>query len=194
MARRKRYTRKGSIGVGLDAFLPPAVGGTAAMGTTLMLRGFVKPYQRDEDEAIQYDEAGKAKENFAFKHAGLIGAGAGIVGSAVLGPFRGWGSALSGAITAALTGVTSELYNAVVPAERRPLPPLTGYGFQIARRSPYGQLGQPFVYDRGGARLGYGQSMYNRPAPASLPENVTAFPAAYGQKVNAAAFGGRTWQ
>ena len=184
MRRRRYYRGYGDLPVGMDAFLPSLVGGGGAMGTTLILRGLVPQYKKDEAGNIKTDEEGKPVENFAFKYAGLIGGGVGALGSVVLGPFKGWGYAISGGLTAMFTGLTSTLYNAVVPKEEEAGAGASGYRYMVSRRSPYGQ---PVLY-RGGSRLGY---MVGTPVDKKLPENVTAFPSTSFTEVNMRAFGGK---
>jgi len=132
------YSGFGKLDVGLDAILPPAVGAGTAMGTALLLRAFVDPQVKAEGNGVVDPE----KIHWAFQYAGLIGAGAGIATSLVLGYFQGWGSAVAGGISALGAGVTSQFYNKVVPEEvgegtdlvyRRKDYAWKGYG-----RSPYG--------------------------------------------------------
>lgn len=192
--RRRYYRGYGDIGIGLDAFLPPLVGGGTAMGTTLLLRGFVPRWKKEGENGAYVFEEGKPVQHWAHEYAGLIGMGAGLIASVVLGPFKGWGSAISGGITALLAGGTAQLYESVVKEEERLAPPVTGYRAMVARPAPFGQ---PYPW-RGGARLGYQRQGYRqlqaaRPADPSYPENVTAFPADYQNRINYAAFGGRSF-
>ena len=185
MAKRKRGY--GKVKITLDSVLGPAVGGTAAMGTALILRGFVNPYKMENEIPVMEADGITPVKNWAFQYAGLLGMGAGLVGSAILGPFRGWGVALTGGIAAVLGGLTAQLYNTVVPEENK-----GGIGIMVARRAPYGQM----VYDRGQAKLsfanrGYGQQMFAQQANPAFPENVTAFPQDYVKSVNRRAFGGQ---
>jgi len=181
MARR-RYRDFGDLPVGLDAFLPSAVGGGACMGTALLLRGLVSKYAKTETGAIKTDSEGKPIENWGFKYAGLIGAGVGILGSMVLAPFKGWGYAISGGLTSLFTGLTANLYDVVVPEEEQSA--TAGMGYLIARKAP---MGQPFL-GRGRSRLGY---MVSSPSNPALPENVTAFPQDVLREINMKAFGGK---
>lgn len=177
MARRRRrhYGNFGSI-TSMDVWLPPLVGGGLAMGGTLILRAFVPEYK----EGVPVTEENK---NWAFKYAGVIGAGIGVLGSVVLGPFRGWGAAVAGGINAVLTGLNGQLYDTVVPK-----PESAAAGYMVARRSPFG-----LPYPRGGRRASLGGFMASQPINASLPENVSRFPAESAAAVNMGAFGGRSF-
>lgn len=184
--RRKRFADLGKIPVSLDAFLPPLVGGGATMGTTLLLRGVVGQYKKDDQGNVKLDEQGKPIENVAFKYAGLFGAIPGVVLSAVLGPFTGWGSAISSALTSIFTGLTAQLYN-TVPSELHieKLPEQkSGYGVMFVRK-PVAQIRAP-------ERLGY-KALITEPVKKELPENVSVFPPKYVRTVNASAWGGRTY-
>jgi len=185
--RRRYYRGFGNINVTLDAFLPPAVGGGLTLGTTLILRAFVPQFSKDAAGAFKIDEKGNPVEHWAFKYAGIIGTAAGIAGSVILGPFRGWGSAISGGVTALLAGLSAQLYNTVV--QKNELTGATqGLGFMVARRSPYAQ---PAIYR--GSRMGYNQLQQSYAQNPQLPENVSAFPSDYAQTVNKRAFGGSSF-
>lgn len=67
--------------------LPPLLGGTISIGTTLLVRKY-----------------GKSKPNL-MKYAPLLGAGAGILGSVPLYWWRGYKAVISGAVTGAVAGV-----------------------------------------------------------------------------------------
>jgi len=173
--RRRRYGNFGEI-TSMDVWLPPLVGGGLAMGGTLILRAFVPEYK----EGAPVTEENK---NWAFKYAGVLGAGIGIVGSVILGPFRGWGAAMAGGINAVLTGLNGQLYDTVVPA---PTAAAAGYGYMVARRPAFG-----LPYPRSGRRTQLGGFMATAPVNASLPENQTRFGVGEQAAVNMGAFGGR---
>jgi len=114
------YSGYGKVKVSLGIMLPALVGGTGALGSTLLMRAFVPPEKKDESgNAIIED--GKPKLNPFWKYAGLIGGGIGVVASCILGPFQGWGAAVAGGITAAMAGLTAQFANMVVPEEKRHL-------------------------------------------------------------------------
>jgi hypothetical protein len=171
-----------------------------------MLRAFVDPEVKDEAGIIKQDKDGNPVIHWAFKYAGLIGAGVGMGLSGLLAAFgMGWGSAVIGGIGALGTGLASQFYNSVVPAEsgdpavkRRELYAWRGYG-----RSPYGlvalqprgggeaTLMQPTGFMRGTS--GYGMIG----AEPSMARNflvagrgVQSMPSAVLRQVNAAAWGG----
>lgn len=140
----KVYSGFGALNVGMDAFLPPLVGGGTALGTTLLLRAFVDPEVKDEAGGINADKT----PHWAFKYAGLLGGVAGVVTSAILGPFQGWGASVAGGLTSLLAGGTAQLFNKVVPEDRQGY---RGYG-------KYGLVAmQPRIYGNQGGMAGYGR-------------------------------------
>lgn len=206
----KVYSGLGALDVNLDSLLPPAVGGGAALGTTLMLRGIIDPMVKDESGGIAYeDDQTTPKVHWAFKYAGLLGAGAGVLASAVLGfAGMGWGSTAIGAVSALTTGMSAQFYNSVVKAEvgegadmvkRREMYAWRGYG-----RNPYGlvalqprggngaaTLMEPTGYMRG--TQGYGM-IGASPSQARnflvAGRGVQSMPTDVLRQVNAAAWGG----
>lgn len=84
----KVSTAVGSLGqIQAMDVLPPLLGGTVAIGTTLLVRKF-----------------GKTKPRLV-EYAPLIGAGAGVLGSVPLYWWRGKKAVISGAVTGAVAGV-----------------------------------------------------------------------------------------
>jgi hypothetical protein len=197
------YSGFGKLDVGLDAVLPPAVGVGTTMGTTLILRAFVDPEVKDENGALKMDKDNNPEIHWAFKYAGLIGAGAGVATSLALGFFQGWGSAVVGGISALGSGLTAQFYNKVVKEEagdpavkRRQLYAWKGYG-----RSPYGLVA---LQQRGGGESvlmqpsGFGRGGYGMiGAQPNMARNflvagrgTSSMPTEVLRQVNAAAWGG----
>lgn len=151
----KVYSGFGKLNIGLDALVPPVVGGGVAGGVALALRYFVKPVKETNGQ-IEMDADGNPKIHWAFKYAGLIGAGAGALVSLGLGPFLGWGGATNSAISSVLVGGASQLYNMAVKKD-----------YQSYRG--YGRLGmiamQQRLYGGGNANgmAGYGRSPVRSP-------------------------------
>jgi len=115
----KVFSGFGNLDIGMDAFLPPLVGGGTTLGTALLLRAFVDPQVKGANDMPEMESDGTTpKVHWAFEYAGVIGAGAGVLTSAILGPFQGWGSAVAGGLTALLAGMTAQFYNKVVPEKR----------------------------------------------------------------------------
>lgn len=186
----KVYSGFGKLDVGLDAFLPPMVGGGTALGTSLLLRAFVDPEVKDEAGALKTDDEGKPVVHWAFKYAGLLGAAGGVLTSAVLGPFVGWGSTVAGALTALLAGGTAQFYNTVVPEERQGYRGYGRYGLVAMQPRHYGRF--PVTHSPVYGKAGYGaigalptQRRFALPGrgPQGIPESVRSV-------VNRAAFGG----
>lgn len=183
--RRRSFRGFDALPVSLDAFLPPLVGGGAAMGTALIIRGVVKPYQLMEDGKtikMSTETVPKPLRNSLFKYSGLIGAGVGVLGSCILGPFKGWGSAIAGSITAVATGLTLQLADTILGEDAKAqYKAQNPYALMVARRN---LQALPYVRQRA-----YAQNLVNMgPNNPQLPENVTVFPKA--QAVNMRAFGG----
>lgn len=204
--RRRSYTRRyrgygapmevysgfGRLGIGMDAFLPPLVGGGTALGTTLLLRAFVSPEVK-ENGVVQtevVDGQTVTKLSWAFKYAGFIGAGAGILTSAILGPFTGWGSAVAGGITSLAAGLTGGLYNKVVPKESQGY---RGYGrvFLQQRPRPLAGLGRMSMRGvRGLGMIGVQQAGQDGRRFYLPGRGAAGFPANVTSAVNMSAFGG----
>lgn len=190
----KVYSGFGALDVGLDAILPPVVGGGTALGTALLLRGFVDPEVKEND-VPKLDDEGNPVVHWAFKYAGFIGAGAGVVTSAVLGPFTGWGSAVAGGLTSILAGTAAQLYNTVVPEERQGYRGYGRYGLVAMQPRHYGQPGYgrfPVTHSPVYGKGGYG-------AVGALPtqrrfalpgRGVQGIPQSVRSVVNRSAFGG----
>lgn len=186
MARRKFF---GNLGIGMDSILPGTVGGGATLGTALLLKAFVPQFVMKKDvagvEAVETKD-GKPVESFWFKNASLVGMGVGILGSIVVGYYKGWGSAAAGSIAAIAAGATAQFADGVAPTRD----PVTG---KVVTLSAY-----PYMY-RGGSHIAYGLmtarknpygNLMSRPAAPSLPENVTALGTRFMSNVNTRAFGG----
>jgi hypothetical protein len=116
----KIYSGYGKVKVSLGIMLPSLVGGTGALGSTLLLRAFVPPEKKD-DAGNPVLENGIPKLNVFWKYAGLFGAGVGVLASLILGPFQGWGAAVAGGLTSAMAGLTAQFANMVVPKDKRSL-------------------------------------------------------------------------
>lgn len=197
----KVYSGFGALGVGMDAILPPAVGGGTAVGTSLLLRAFVDPEVKGNGSVETDPDTGLPKVHWAFKYAGLLGAAAGIGTSVILGFFQGWGSAVAGGITALSTGLGAQFYNSVVPEEanevkRREKYAWRGYGkpYGLVAMQPRGG-GQTQLMQPGGRMAGRGFGMIG--ASPSQARNflvagrgVQSMPNEVLKQVNAAAWGG----
>jgi hypothetical protein len=110
----------GKVKVSLGIMLPALVGGSGALGGTLLLRALVPPEKKDEN-GNPILENNVPKLSPFWKYAGLIGGGLGVLASCFLGPFQGWGATVAGAITATMTGLTAQFVNMVVPKDQRSL-------------------------------------------------------------------------
>lgn len=207
----KVFSGFGKLGVGMDAFLPPLVGGGAALGTSLLLRAFVDPQVKGEGGAPEMEADGSPKVHWAFKYAGLLGAGAGILTSAILGPFQGWGSTVAGAVCASMAGLTAQFYNKVVPEKVDSTMIRSQYAWRgLGKYAPYGMIAaQPRQFGPANGMQGYGQGMQGMqgygqggqgygmigatPTPRRFVtpgRGTQSMPASVLAQVNPAAFGG----
>jgi len=113
------YGRAKKMPISLAGLLPPLVGGTGALGSTLLMRAFIPAVKKDDTGAVIVDKEGNVKLSPFFQYAGLFGAGVGVLASLVLGPFQGWGASLAGALTAVMAGATAQFTNMVVPKDMK---------------------------------------------------------------------------
>lgn len=189
----KVYSGFGALDIGLDAFLPPMVGGGTALATSALLRAFVDPEVKEDDVLVMEEDGVTPKQHWAFKYAGLVGAGGGVLTSAVLGPFMGWGAAAAGALTSLFAGGAAQLYNTVVPEERQGYRGYGRYGLVAMQPRYYGQPGRfPVTHSPVYGKAGYGavgalptQRRFALPGRGAqgIPESVRSV-------VNKSAFGG----
>jgi len=195
----KVFSGFGRLGIGMDAFMPPLLGGGAATATALILRGAVDPFAKDEAGQTKLDEKGVPVLSFAFKNAGYLGAGAGVLVSGIYGAFwGGWGSAISGGITALAAGLTAQFFNSVMKEENKlAAQPYLGYGLPLGamyapQRRNYGRFGA--------ARVALGRGMRGYGAIGATPvqrrfalpgRGIQSMPQAVLANINTAAFGGR---
>lgn len=124
----------GSLGQ-IDAMdvLPPLLGGTVALGTTILVRKF-----------------GKAKPNL-LKYAPLIGAAAGVAGSIPLYWWRGPRAVIAGAVTGVIVGGGLFAFELLSSSQWM----LSGFGRTVVQRLPGNVRGMTVAHspNRPGARI-----------------------------------------